>query len=110
MNRQLMLEVPVAPALARLAFPVLVVLAVQTLVGVAETYSVSSLGTAAMPGFGIAGAAVAMIALHRGGGCRRRLSSELELRDPTRAFGAINAIAMATGRAWNTPALRVARD
>jgi hypothetical protein len=109
MNRQLMLEVPVAPALARLAFPVLVVLAVQTLVGVAET--VSSLGTAAMPGFGIAGAAVAMIALHRGGGCRRRLSSELELRDPTRAFGAINAIAMATGRAWNTPpALRVARD
>ena len=50
MNRQVMLEGPVAPALARLAWPVLVVLAVQTLVGVAETYFVSSLGTAAVAG------------------------------------------------------------
>src|SRR5262244_1387051 len=50
MNREVMLEGPVAPALARLAWPVLVVLAVQTLVGVAETYFVSSLGTAAVAG------------------------------------------------------------
>ena len=50
MNRQLMLEGPVAPTLARLAWPVLIVLAVQTLVGVAETYFVSALGTAAVAG------------------------------------------------------------
>ena len=42
MNRQAMLEGPVAPPLARLAWPVLVVLAVQTLVGVAETHLVTS--------------------------------------------------------------------
>jgi hypothetical protein len=41
MNRQVMLEGPVALALARLAWSVLIVLAVQTLVGVAETYFVS---------------------------------------------------------------------
>ena len=41
---------PVLPQLARLAIPVLVVLMVQTLVGVAETYFVSALGTAPLAG------------------------------------------------------------
>ena len=40
-----MLAGPVLPALLKLALPTVVVLVVQTLVGVAETYFVSFLGT-----------------------------------------------------------------
>ena len=40
----------IAPALVRLAWPILVVLAVQTLVSVAETYFVGFLGTDAIAG------------------------------------------------------------
>ena len=42
-----MLDGPVLPALLKLALPTVVVLVVQTLVGVAETYFVSFLGTEA---------------------------------------------------------------
>jgi|SRR5438445_10559828 Na+-driven multidrug efflux pump len=42
---------PIGPTLLRLAAPVLVVLTLQTLVGVAETYFVSFLGTAALAGW-----------------------------------------------------------
>jgi len=45
-----LLQGPIAPQMFRLAWPVLVVLALQTLVGVAETYFVSFLGTAALAG------------------------------------------------------------
>src|SRR4051794_23485003 len=45
-----LLEGPIAGHLLRLAWPILVVLAVQTIVGVAETYFVSFLGTAAIAG------------------------------------------------------------
>src|SRR2546422_8313466 len=41
---------PIGPTLLRLAAPVLVVLTLQTLVGVAETYFVSFLGTEALAG------------------------------------------------------------
>ena len=44
-----MLAGPVLPALLKLALPTVVVLVVQTLVGVAETYFVSFLGTEALP-------------------------------------------------------------
>jgi putative MATE family efflux protein len=49
-NRRDLLEGPIAPTLLRLAGPVLVVLAVQTAVGVAETWFVSALGTSAIAG------------------------------------------------------------
>ena len=49
MNENL-LHGPIAPRLVRLALPILVVLAVQTLVSVAETYFVGFLGTAAITG------------------------------------------------------------
>src|SRR5258708_26607330 len=45
-----LLEGPIAPQLLRLAWPVLIVLTLQTFVGVAETYFVSFLGTDALAG------------------------------------------------------------
>jgi putative MATE family efflux protein len=45
-----LLHGPIARQLVRLAWPVLIVLALQTLVGVAETYFVSFLGTDALAG------------------------------------------------------------
>ena len=50
MNRQQILEGPIAATLMRMAWPVLVVLVVQTFVGVAETWFVSFLGTSAIAG------------------------------------------------------------
>jgi MATE family, multidrug efflux pump len=47
------LDGPITPQLVRLALPILVVLAVQTLVAVAETYFVSRLGTAAVAGVAV---------------------------------------------------------
>ena len=47
-NRATLLEGPIAKQLLALSWPVLVVLALQTFVGVAETYFVSFLGTDAL--------------------------------------------------------------
>jgi putative MATE family efflux protein len=49
-DKPALLAGPILPLLLKLALPILVVLAVQTLVGLAETYFVSSLGTAALAG------------------------------------------------------------
>jgi putative MATE family efflux protein len=48
--RQALLTGPILPTLIKLGWPTIVVLVVQTLVGVAETYWVSFLGTAALAG------------------------------------------------------------
>ncbi len=48
--RRELVSAPVLPLLLRLAFPVVAVLVLQTLVGVAETFYVSFLGTAALAG------------------------------------------------------------
>jgi putative MATE family efflux protein len=48
-----MLDGPIVPTMLRLGLPTLVVLLVQTLVGVAETYFVSFLGTDALAGVGL---------------------------------------------------------
>src|SRR5438552_9719571 len=50
MNRAALLQGPIAPQLLGLAWPVLVVLTLQTFVAVAETWFVSFLGTAALAG------------------------------------------------------------
>jgi len=50
MTRVALIEGPIARTLFELAWPVLVVLALQTFVGVAETYFVSFLGTTAIAG------------------------------------------------------------
>ena len=49
-SRARLLEGPIAAQMLRLAWPVLVVLALQTFVGVAETYFVSFLGSDAVAG------------------------------------------------------------
>ena len=49
-RQRAMLDGPVLPTLLKLALPTVVVLVVQTLVGVAETYFVSFLGTEAIAG------------------------------------------------------------
>ena len=49
-KQRAMLDGPVLPTLLKLALPTVVVLVVQTLVGVAETYFVSFLGTEAIAG------------------------------------------------------------
>lgn len=49
-TQRAMLDGPVLPTLLKLALPTIVVLVVQTLVGVAETYFVSFLGTEALAG------------------------------------------------------------
>ena len=48
--RQALLTEPILRTLLKLGWPTIVVLVVQTLVGVAETYWVSFLGTAALAG------------------------------------------------------------
>ena len=48
--RQALLTGAILPTLIKLGWPTIVVLVVQTLVGVAETYWVSFLGTAALAG------------------------------------------------------------
>ena len=45
-----LLHGPITPRLIRLAWPILIVLAVQTLVSAAETYFVGFLGTDALAG------------------------------------------------------------
>ncbi len=52
-RQRAMLAGPVLPMLLKLALPTVVVLVVQTLVGVAETYFVSSLGTDAIAGISL---------------------------------------------------------
>ena len=47
------LEGPIAPTMLRLALPTIVVLVVQTLVGLAETYFVSFLGTEPLAGIAL---------------------------------------------------------
>ncbi|MGH8688138.1 MAG: MATE family efflux transporter [Burkholderiales bacterium] len=59
---------PIAPQLLRLAWPVLVVLALQTLVGVAETWFVSFLGTSALAGVSLVFPVFMLMAMMSNGG------------------------------------------
>jgi putative MATE family efflux protein len=78
-----MLEGPIAPTLLRLAAPVLVVLAVQTLVGVAETWFVSFLGTAAIAGVALVFPLFMLMTMMSNGGMGGGVSSAI-----ARALGA----------------------
>ena len=77
MNRQALLEGPIAPTLVALAGPVLVVLAVQTLVGVAETYFVSFLGTSAIAGVALVFPLFMLMAMMSNGGIGGGVSSAI---------------------------------
>src|SRR3989441_12383336 len=68
---------PIGPTLLRLAAPVLVVLTLQTLVGVAETYFVSFLGTAALAGVALVFPLFMLMTMMSNGGIGGGVSSAL---------------------------------
>ncbi|MBI5278584.1 MAG: MATE family efflux transporter [Burkholderiales bacterium] len=78
-----MLRGPIASGLVRLAWPILVVLAVQTLVGVAETYFVGLLGTAAITGVALVFPLLMLMTMMSNGGIGGGVSSAI-----ARAIGA----------------------
>jgi len=83
MNRAALLEGPIARTLASLAWPVLVVLAVQTAVGVAETWFVSFLGTSAIAGVALVFPLFMLMTMMSNGGMGGGVSSAV-----ARAIGA----------------------
>ena len=73
--RQALLTAPILPTLLRLGWPTIVVLVVQTLVGVAETYYVSYLGTAALAGVTLVFPVSMLMAMMSNGGIGGGVSS-----------------------------------
>lgn len=78
-----MLEGPIAPQMARLAAPVLIVLALQTFVGIAETWFVSRLGVDAVAGVAIVFPAFMLMVMMSNGGIGGGVSAAV-----ARAIGA----------------------
>ena len=76
MNNAL-LQGPIAPQLIRLAWPILVVLAVQTLVSVAETYFVGFLGTDAIAGVALVFPLLMLMTMMSNGGIGGGVSSAI---------------------------------
>ena len=70
-----LLQGPIAPQLIRLAWPILVVLAVQTLVSVAETYFVGFLGTDAIAGLALVFPLLMLMTMMSNGGIGGGVSS-----------------------------------
>ena len=83
MTRAALLEGPIARTLLGLAWPVLAVLALQTFVGVAETYFVSFLGTSAIAGVALVFPLFMLMTMMSNGGIGGGVSSAV-----ARAIGA----------------------
>lgn len=81
--RAALLHAPIAPTLLSLALPILIVLAVQTLVSVAETYFVGFLGTDALAGVSLVFPALMLMTMMSNGGIGGGVSSAI-----ARAIGA----------------------
>ncbi|MEI9926310.1 MAG: hypothetical protein WDN50_25720 [Bradyrhizobium sp.] len=73
-RRQALLTGPILPTMLKLAIPTLIVLVVQTMVGIAETYFVSFLGTDALAGVALVFPVLMLMQMMSnggiGGGCR----------------------------------------
>src|SRR3989442_5259065 len=82
---------PIGPTLLRLAAPVLVVLTLQTLVGVAETYFVSFLGTAALAGVSLVFPLFMLMTMMSNGGIGGRVSSAVARAIRPRRVGGAQA-------------------
>jgi MATE family, multidrug efflux pump len=82
-GRAALLEGPIAKQLLGLAWPVLIVLALQTFVGVAETYFVSFLGTDALAGVALVFPVFMLMTMMSNGGIGGGVSSAV-----ARAIGA----------------------
>ncbi|WP_105383457.1 MATE family efflux transporter [Neorhizobium alkalisoli] len=96
------LDGPITPALLRLALPTVVVLVVQTLVGVAETYFISFLGTEALAGATLVFPVLMLMQMMSNGGIGGGVSSAI-----ARALGA-NRHADANGLVWHSIILAIA--
>src|SRR5207248_9246497 len=83
MTRVALLEGPIARTLFEFAWPVLAVLALQTFVGVAETYFVSFLGTSAIAGVALVFPLFMLMTMMSNGGIGGGVSSAV-----ARALGA----------------------
>ena len=82
-RRQRLLQGAILPSMLALAAPTVVVLAVQTLVGVAETYFVSFLGTAALAGVALVFPVLMLMQMMSNGGIGGGVASAV-----ARALGA----------------------
>jgi putative MATE family efflux protein len=96
-----MLDGPILPALLKLALPTVVVLVVQTLVGVAETYFVSFLGTEALAGVSLVFPIFMLMQMMSNGGIGGGVASSI-----ARAIGA-GKVAEAEALALNALVLAV---
>jgi putative MATE family efflux protein len=90
---------PIIPTLLHLALPTIVVLVVQTLVGVAETYFVSSLGTASLAGAALVFPVLMLMQMMSNGGIGGGVASAV-----ARALGA-NRPADAEALVWHAMVL-----
>lgn len=93
---------PITPTLFRLALPTVVVLVVQTFVGVAETYFISFLGTEALAGVTLVFPVLMLMQMMSNGGIGGGVSSAV-----ARALGA-NRHADADGIVWHSIVLGTA--
>lgn len=93
---------PIAPTMLRLALPTIVVLIVQTLVGVAETYFVSFLGTDALAGVTLVFPILMLMQMMSNGGIGGGVSSAV-----ARAMGG-NRTAEADALVWHAIVLACA--
>jgi len=82
-GRDTLLQGPIAPRLIGLAFPILIVLAVQTLVSVAETYFVGFLGDDALAGVALVFPILMLMTMMSNGGIGGGVASAI-----ARAIGA----------------------
>jgi putative MATE family efflux protein len=96
-----MLDGPVLPTLLKLALPTVVVLVVQTLVGVAETYFVSFLGTEAIAGVSLVFPILMLMQMMSNGGIGGGVASSI-----ARAIGA-GKVAEAEALALNALVLAI---
>jgi putative MATE family efflux protein len=101
-KQRTMLEGPVLPTLLKLALPTLVVMVVQTLVGVAETYFVSFLGTDAIAGVSLVFPIFMLMQMMSNGGIGGGVASSI-----ARAMGA-GKVAEAEALVLNALVLAVA--
>lgn len=100
-GQKAMLDGPVLPTLLKLALPTVVVLVVQTLVGVAETYFVSFLGTEAIAGVSLVFPILMLMQMMSNGGIGGGVASSI-----ARAIGA-GKVAEAEALALNALVLAV---
>jgi putative MATE family efflux protein len=100
-KQKAMLDGPVLPTLLKLALPTVVVLVVQTLVGVAETYFVSFLGTGAIAGVSLVFPIFMLMQMMSNGGIGGGVASSI-----ARAIGA-GKVAEAEALALNALVLAI---